>query len=109
MNVIVGHGSTPTGVGLAYTPSGLSVRATSPCCGEFFENRGPVYVKARAIRESISAFCLGCSKDYTELMFECGGTLYPDFEVGDLPTMSHWVAQVFGFSPFDVTVEVTAE
>jgi hypothetical protein len=76
----------------------------SPCCGDFMDNHGGVSIHDK----SISAFCVACGEDWTELMFKCGATLYCSFDLAYVANSGkRWLSNMFGVSEdgLEVTVE----
>jgi hypothetical protein len=109
--VVVPAGSSPSGLGLALHEVELSngklewqLQPLSECCGDFFENHG----SASPWDESISAFCVGCGKDWTKQMFESSSTYYTSFDLDWVVTTgSRWLSGILGVD--EAKLKVTVE
>jgi hypothetical protein len=101
--VLVGHGTTPTGVGVVLTTED-KLTFTSPCCGALFIERGQ---SALDKNWSISAWCKSCDKEWTTLMFETEAVLYFEQELEHVNDDKRWLAGGLGVpeDQLEVTVE----
>lgn len=101
--VLVGHGTTPTGVGVVLTTE-HKLTFTSPCCGALFLERGQSTLHPNW---SISAWCKKCELEYTELMFETESVLYFEADVETIHSDKRWLAGGLGVpeDQLEVTVE----
>lgn len=109
MTVVVAHGSTPTGVGLALREVLVGrklewqAQPLSPCCGDFMDNHGSISI----YNKLISAFCVACGHDWTKLMFDTGVTLYTHFDLEYVSKSDkRWLSNMFGVSEDDIEVTV---
>lgn len=110
MIVVVPHGSTPTGVGLAVHEVEMAsgefkwhAQPLSPCCGDFMDNHGGISPHDK----SISAFCAACGYDWTEQMFKGGSTLYISFDLEYVrESGKRWLSGLFGVPEDELQVTV---
>lgn len=101
IQVIVEHGQTPTGFGLAlherHIAAGAApqwcLRPLSPCCGAFIDYG----------LSGESLHCVNCSTSWQDFSDDCRGTIGNDVPIGnetrmkDSATLARWYARIMGY------------